>query len=120
MNFTFKVIDNPRMFPYTGGQYFIDLTVPTDELPVEPVHGVNPYIWDKTGSSSVAFPGKGKYFPTVDQAVRSLIRKVKSEVKGLEGDGDLKPSKVRRLEVLRKFLDDGQDTGMDVIEHNFV
>ena len=117
MNFTFKVLNNPRLLPRVGGQYFIDLTVPTKELPVDPVHGVNPYIHDRTGSSSVTFPGNGKYFPTVDLAIKSLIRKVKSEVKNLEVDSDLKPSKVRRLEILRKFLDGGQDTGTEIIEY---
>ena len=116
MNFTFKVLNNPRVIPHVGGQYFIDLTVPTNELPVEPVHGVTRYIHDQTGSSSVTFPGKGKYFPTVDLSIESLIRKVKSEVRSLECDSDLKPSKVRRLEILRKFLDGGQDTVTEIIE----
>ena len=53
---------------------------------------------------SLAHAGRAKFSPTLAGALEDLRKNVTREVKRLEKHGDLRPSQVRRLELLKQFL----------------
>lgn len=117
MKFTIKVIDNPAFLPLVGGQYLPFLTVPTKDLPPGEIDRVWGFSDDDSGSSYFSMSKYGTYYESWTVAVNSVVRKARKEVKRLTEKGDLKPSQVRRLELLREFVENGShDVDVDFIE----
>lgn len=66
------------------------------------IHGCYP---TSEGISFLSVGGnKGKWYPTVEESIEGLKNNLRKEVRRLEGHGDLRPSQVRRLEVIKEFL----------------
>lgn len=75
------------------------------------VTGIDPSTvhncWDTEveGQSYLKTPGmKGKWYSTKEESIKKLKSFVRKEVKSLGGHGDLRPSQVRRLDILKEFL----------------
>jgi len=117
MKFTIKVIDNPNFTHLVGGQYLPFLTVPTKDLPPGEIDRVWEFRDDNSGSSYFSMSKYGTYYESWTAAANSVVRKARKEVKRLTEKGDLKPSQVRRLELLKEFVEDGfHDVVIDFIE----
>lgn len=75
------------------------------------VKGIDPTkvskTWDdcyKSGWSYLAVGPKGKWSPTPEKSIDVVRKTVLRQIKSLESQHDLRPSQVRRLELLKSWI----------------
>ena len=75
----------------------------TDQLGPDRVDGVYPS--SPRGVSDVLYTTRNKWGRSREEAIDHLWKEGDRQVKKLSTTGDLRPSQVRRLELLRSFLE---------------
>lgn len=82
------------------GHFFSYLMIPT------PVEDVTKVICSSLvdGSSVLATGPKGKWSPSVEASIETVRKNVVKEIRSLEAHGDLRPSQVRRLDLLKGWV----------------
>lgn len=85
---------------FLTGRFFSYLMIPT------PTEDVAKVICSSlaTGKSVLATGPKGKWSPSVEASVETIRKNVIREVRSLESKEDLRPSQVRRFELLKGWV----------------
>lgn len=83
-----------------AGHFFSSVIIPT---PVEDVAKLySSSVAD--GTSVLATGPKGKWSPSVEASIETVRKNVLKEIRNLEAHGDLRPSQVRRLDLLKGWI----------------
>ena len=85
-----------ELFPLGWFSYLIHPT------PTEEVH--KSWWFRGNGWNFILSSTKGRFHKTQEDSERDLLKKVSREVKRLEENTDLKPSQVRRLQILKSAI----------------
>jgi len=80
----------------------VTLQMYTDHLGTEKVDKTYPS--SSKGVSDVLYSKKGQWGGTLEESINHLYQEGEREVKRISKKVDLKPSQVRRLELLNQFL----------------
>lgn len=82
------------------GHFFSYLMIPTPTEDVAKLYSSS----IAEGTSVLATGPKGKWSPSVEASIETVRKNVVKEIRNLEAHGDLRPSQVRRLDLLKGWV----------------